>query len=50
MIAEGPLAGIIARAIFVVDKNGKIVYKQIVPEITEEPNYEEVLNAVKSAL
>lgn len=49
LIAEGPLAGILARAIFVVGKDGKVVYKQIVPEITEEPNYDEVLEAVKKA-
>lgn len=41
--ADGPLKGVTARAIFVVDTNGKITYKQIVPEITEEPNYDEVL-------
>jgi len=47
IIADGPLAGVIARAIFVVDKDGNIVYKQLVPEITDEPNYEEALNAAK---
>ncbi len=47
LIADGPLAGVIARAIFVVDKDGNIVYKQLVPEITDEPNYEEALNAAK---
>ena len=35
------------RAIFIVDKDGTIAYKQLVPEITEEPNYEEALNAAK---
>jgi len=49
LIAEGPLAGVTARAIFVVDKEGTIVYKQLVPEITEEPNYEEALEAAKAA-
>lgn len=47
LIAEGPLAGVMARAIFVVDKDGTIAYKQLVPEITEEPNYEEALEAAK---
>lgn len=50
LIANGPLAGIIARCIFVVGKNGKVVYKQLVPEITDEPNYEEALAAAKSAV
>lgn len=36
-----------ARTVFVVDKNGDIQYKQVVPEVTEEPNYDEVLSAVK---
>jgi len=47
LIAEGPLAGLMARAIFVVDKDGTIAYKQLVPEITDEPNYEEALEAAK---
>jgi thiol peroxidase len=49
LIAEGPLAGVTARAIFVIDRDGNIVYKQLVPEITEEPNYEEALEAAKAA-
>jgi thiol peroxidase len=47
LIADGPLAGVTARAIFVIDRNGEITYKQLVPEITEEPNYEEALEAAK---
>jgi thiol peroxidase len=38
---------LLARAIFIIDTNGKIVYKQIVPEITTEPNYDEALTALK---
>lgn len=38
---------LLARAIFVVDSNGVLQYKQIVSEITNEPNYEEVIEAVK---
>ena len=47
LIAEGPLKGLLARAVFIVDKDGKIAYKQLVPEITSEPNYDEVLEALK---
>ena len=50
LIADGPLAGVCARAIFVVGKNGEITYKQIVPEITEEPNYQEALEAARAAV
>jgi thioredoxin-dependent peroxiredoxin len=38
---------LLTRAILIVDKNGKITYKQIVPEITTEPNYDEALAALK---
>ena len=49
LLADGPLAGIMARVIFVIGKDGKVAYKQVVPEITEEPNYEEALAAAKAA-
>ncbi|MBI4309615.1 MAG: thiol peroxidase [Candidatus Omnitrophica bacterium] len=38
---------LLARAIFVIDENGKVVYTQLVKEAASEPNYEEVLQAVK---
>lgn len=47
--ANGPLAGLTARAVFVVNPSGKITYKEIVPEITDEPNYDAVLAAVTEA-
>jgi len=47
LIAEGPLAGVSARAIFVVDSNGTITYKELVPEITAEPDYDSALAALK---
>jgi thiol peroxidase len=49
LIGEGPMEGLLARAIFVVGKDGKIAYIQIVPEITTEPNYAEVLEFLKKA-
>ena len=49
LIADGALEGLCARAIFVISKDGKIVYKQIVPEITAEPNYVEALEAAIKA-
>jgi len=49
LIAEGALRGLSARAIFVVGKDGKVTYKELVPEITEEPDYEAALNALKEA-
>lgn len=41
---------ILARAIFVLDANGKVVYVEQVPEVTEEPNYDAALKALKSQL
>jgi len=43
---EEPL-GANARAIFIVDGDGKIAYTQLVPEIAQEPDYDEVLNKAK---
>ena len=40
-------ARLLARAIFVVDTEGIVRYKQVVPEIAQEPNYDDVLEAVK---
>jgi thiol peroxidase len=42
--------GLLARAVFVTDKAGKVVYVDYVTEIAEEPNYEAVLAAVKGCL
>ena len=41
-------ARLLARAIFVVDKGGVVRYTQLVPEISNEPNYDEVINAAKA--
>src|ERR1700730_13421507 len=42
--------GLLARSIFIVDKTGTIRTAQIVPELTHEPNYDEVIAAAKTAL
>ncbi len=39
---------LLARAVFVLDKNGQVVYSEIVP-ITQEPNYDAALEALKKA-
>lgn len=39
---------LLARAVFIVDKDGIVKYAQIVPEVSKEPDYEEVLNAVRA--
>ena len=40
---------LLARAVFVVDSAGKIVYREIVKEMSHEPDYEKVLEALKTA-
>ncbi|MCS7188356.1 MAG: thiol peroxidase [Bacteroidia bacterium] len=50
VISEGPLKGILARAVFVIDNAGKITYTELVPEIAQEPNYEAALNALNKLL
>ncbi len=46
-IASGPLSGLLSRAVVVVDKSGKVIYTEQVPEIAQEPNYEKALNALR---
>jgi len=46
-IVDGPLAGLLSRAVVVLDESGKVAYTQQVPEIVQEPDYEAVLNAVR---
>jgi len=41
---------LLARAIFVIDRDGILRYKQIVPEIAQEPDYEEILDTVRNLL
>jgi len=43
LIEDGPLAGITARAVLVIDENDKIIYGQLVPEISTEPDYDAAL-------
>lgn len=42
-IAEGPLKGLLARAVVIIDESGIVKYAQLVPEIAEEPDYESAL-------
>ena len=49
-MADGPLAGLLARAVVVIGKDGKVVYSQLVPEITTEPDYEKAIAALQISL
>ena len=47
ILAGSPLEGLLTRAVFVVNPEGKVVHKEIVSEVTNEPNYDAALAAVK---
>ena len=46
-IVDGPLKGLFARAIVVIDEQGKVIHTELVPEITAEPDYDKALAAVR---
>ena len=46
LITDGPLAGITARAVVVLDEDNRVLYNQLVPEIADEPDYEAALAAL----
>lgn len=45
-LVDGPLEGLMARAVIVVDEAGKVRYTQLVKVISDEPDYEAALNAL----
>jgi len=45
-IKDGPLEGLLARSVVILDENGNVVYTELVPEITQEPNYEKAISAI----
>lgn len=45
-IEDGPLAGLNARAVVVVDEAGRVIHSQLVPEIKEEPDYQAALDVL----
>jgi thioredoxin-dependent peroxiredoxin len=46
-IQDGPLAGVLSRAVVVIDEHDKVIYTEQVPEIAQEPDYEKALAAAK---
>jgi thiol peroxidase len=45
-LADGPMAGLLGRAVVVIGADGKVVYTELVPEIVQEPDYDAALAAV----
>lgn len=46
-MTSGPLKGLTARAVVIIDENDKVIYSELVDEISHEPNYDAALNALK---
>jgi thiol peroxidase len=47
LLVDGPLAGLCARAVVVLDEQDRVVHAQLVPEIAQEPDYEAALQATR---
>lgn len=45
-MTSGPLAGLLARSVLVLDEENRVVHAELVPEIAQEPNYDAALAAV----
>jgi thiol peroxidase len=48
LLQDGPLAGLCARAVVVLDEKDQVVHAQLVPEIAQEPDYDAALAAAKA--
>ncbi|MBA2490308.1 MAG: thiol peroxidase [Gammaproteobacteria bacterium] len=46
LIQDGPLEGIAARAVVVLDENDKVVHTELVPDISQEPDYDKAMAAM----
>jgi thioredoxin-dependent peroxiredoxin len=47
-ITNGPMAGLLARAVVVIDADGNVAYTELVPEIAQEPDYDAALAALSA--
>ena len=47
IIVDGPVTGLLARAVVMIDEDGKIMYTQLVNDLSAEPNYSPVLDLLK---
>lgn len=45
-MVDGPLQGLLGRAVIVLDSNHQVLYTELVPEIAQEPNYEAAINSL----
>lgn len=47
LMVDGPLEGLMARAVFAIDESGRIIYRQLVEEVTDEPDYASALSSLR---
>ena len=45
-MTDGPMEGLLARSVVVYDEGGKVIHSQLVPEITQEPDYDAAVKAL----
>lgn len=46
LMTDGPLKGLLARAVVVVNPEGEVIYKELVSEIAQEPDYNSAINSI----
>ena len=46
LMTDGPLSGLLARSVVIVDEAGKVIYSEMVPDIVKEPDYDGALKAL----
>ncbi len=46
LMTNGPLAGLLARAVIVLDSNNKVIYSELVSELSDEPDYTQLAAAL----
>ncbi len=47
LLMDGPLKGLLARAVVIIDRDGKIIYRELVEQITHEPDYAAALSVLR---
>ena len=47
-LVDGPLAGLLTRAVLILDENRRVIFRDLVEEITHEPDYEAALKVLSA--
>ncbi len=48
MVTDGPMRGLLARAVVALDEHGTVVHTELVPELTHEPDYDLAIHAIRN--